>query len=115
MDSARFQNIIILAGTLKATAAIVANRLVTFTGTQATAADRVRGVAGTQAAIGEHFPVNEIGELAIESGAAIAVGAPVGADASGCAVTVAAGDISRIGFALTAVDGPGKPVIVLTR
>ncbi len=74
-----------------ATAAITANRFATVAGAQTGAAGNSIGVADSAAAIGERFPVVNQGTAVVEAGAAIAAGALVEADASGRAVTKAAG------------------------
>lgn len=65
-------------------------RLVNYAGAQAIATDRALGVANTDYAQGEHAGVNARGELLVEAGAATA-GAQVQPDASGRAITLAAG------------------------
>lgn len=85
------QSLPLLKLTSTATGVIVANRFVTVAGVQTGAAGNALGVAETAAAIGEKFPVDVIGTAIVEAGAAIAAGALVEADASGRAVTKAAG------------------------
>lgn len=74
-----------------ATAAIVAQRFVGFTGAQAGAGLNARGVAQEAAAIGNQFSVDVIGTTVVEAGAAIAAGALIECDATGRAITHAAG------------------------
>lgn len=70
---------------------IVANRFVTPAAIQAVAGDNAYGVADSQAAVGERFPVVNQGSAIVETGAAIAAGALVQSDATGRAITKAAG------------------------
>lgn len=101
---------ILLAVTIAAAAALTRFRFVDFTGNVASAGERPLGVATTDFDIGEQASVATHGEILVEAGAAIAVGAEVESDASGRAVTkttgvafgvardaaAAAGDITRV-------------------
>lgn len=101
---------ILLATTVLAVAALSRMRLVNFAGGTCGAGARPLGVANAAYDIGEQAGVNTHGELLVEAGAAIAVGAEVESDASGRAVTkttgvafgaardaaAAAGDIIRV-------------------
>ena len=101
---------ILLAVTIAATAALTRFRFVDFTGNVASAGERPLGVATTDFDTGEQASVATHGEILVEAGAAIAVGAEVESDASGRAVTkttgvafgvardaaAAAGDIIRV-------------------
>ncbi len=82
---------ILLAVTILAAVALTRFRLVNYAGAQAIATDRALGVANTDYAQGEHAGVNARGELLVEAGAAITAGAQVQPDASGRAITLAAG------------------------
>ena len=102
---------ILLAVTIAAAAAALTRfRFVDFTGNVASAGERPLGVATTDFDTGEQASVATHGEILVEAGAAIAVGAEVESDASGRAVTkttgvafgvardaaAAAGDIIRV-------------------
>lgn len=101
---------ILLATTVAATTALARLCLVNFAGGTCGAGARPLGVANAAYDIGEQAGVNTHGELLVEAGAAIAVGAEVESDASGRAVTkttgvafgaardaaAAAGDIIRV-------------------
>ena len=101
---------ILLAVTIAAAAALTRFRFVDFTGNVASAGERPLGVATTDFDTGEQASVATHGEILVEAGAAIAVGAEVESDASGRAVTkttgvafgvardaaAAAGDIIRV-------------------
>lgn len=101
---------ILLAVTIAAAAALTRFRFVDFTGNVASAGERALGVASTDFDAGEQASVATHGEILVEAGAAIAVGAEVESDASGRAVTkttgvafgvardaaAAAGDIIRV-------------------
>ena len=94
--------------TLIASAAITAQRFVTALGAPATATSGAVGVARSAAAIGEPFPVDCLGAIPVEAGAAVAVGARIGADASGRAVTAAAGTWT----ALSAATAAGETILI---
>ncbi len=101
---------ILLAVTIAAAAALTRFRFVDFTGNVASAGERALGVPSTDFDAGEQASVATHGEILVEAGAAIAVGAEVESDASGRAVTkttgvafgvardaaAAAGDITRV-------------------
>lgn len=101
---------ILLAVTIAAAAALTRFRFVDFTGNVASAGERALGVPSTNFDAGEQASVATHGEILVEAGAAIAVGAEVESDASGRAVTkttgvafgvardaaAAAGDIIRV-------------------
>lgn len=82
---------ILLATTVLATAALSRFRFVAFTGAPAVAADAALGVPVTNFDLGEQASIATHGELLVEAGAAIALGAQVQPDASGRAITLAAG------------------------
>lgn len=74
------------------TGTITANRFVsTSSAVVASAGVNTYGVAQMDAASGEVAPVTVLGTEIVESGAAIAAGAAVQTDASGRAITLAAG------------------------
>ena len=101
---------ILLAVTIAAAAALTRFRFVDFTGNVASAGERALGVPSTDFDAGEQASVATHGEILVEAGAAVAVGAEVESDASGRAVTkttgvafgvardaaAAAGDIIRV-------------------
>ena len=101
---------ILMAVTIAAAAALTRFRFVDFTGNVASAGERPLGVATTDFDTGEQASVATHGEILVEAGAAVAVGAEVESDASGRAVTkttgvafgvardaaAAAGDIIRV-------------------
>lgn len=101
---------ILLTTSVAATTALARMRLVNFAGGTCGAGARPLGVANAAYDIGEQAGVNTHGELLVEAGAAIAVGAEVESDALGRAVTkttgvafgaardaaAAAGDIIRV-------------------
>ena len=76
---------------LTATGVIGEYRFVNTAVAQAGAASNTLGVARMAAAIGDTIPVDAAGTAIVETGAAIAAGALVATDASGRAVTWAAG------------------------
>lgn len=85
------QNLAILSLTVTAVGALTAHRFVGHTGSQAASAGNALGVARSDAAIGEDVTVDVLGTGLVEAGAAIAAGAAVQVDASGRAITLAAG------------------------
>lgn len=85
------QCISLLTLTLGLTGTVVAQRFVTGAGAQTGAAGNALGVARTAGVSGENIPVDVIGTAIVETGAAIAANALVESDASGRAVTKAAG------------------------
>jgi len=101
---------ILMAVTIAAAAALARFRFVDFTGNPAGAGERALGVANTDYAQGEQAGVATHGEILVEAGAAVAVGAEVESDGSGRAITkttgvafgvardeaLAAGDIIRV-------------------
>ena len=101
---------ILLAVTIAAAADLSRFRFADYSGNVAGAGERVLGVPTTDFSAGEQASVATHGEILVEAGAAIAVGAEVESDASGRAVTkttgvafgvardaaAAAGDIIRV-------------------
>lgn len=84
-------SISLLALTVLASGAVSARRFVTPTGAQAGAAANTLGVARTDAADGEAFPVDIAGTTVVEAGGPIAAGSAVQTDAQGRAVVHDAG------------------------
>ena len=101
---------ILMATTIRAVTDLSRFRFANFSGGIAGAGSRVMGVATTNFSAGEFASVSTHGELLVEAGAPIAVGAEIESDASGRAVTKdtgiafgvsrdaasAAGDIIRV-------------------
>lgn len=85
------QGISLLALTMTASAAIISNRFVTPAGAVAGAGVNAQGVAQSAAASGEKFTATVLGTEIVEAGAAIAAGALIECDATGRAITKAAG------------------------
>lgn len=82
---------ILMATTILAAAALSRFRFVNFTGGQAVATDPTLGVANADYSAGEQAGVATHGEILVEAGGVIAVGAQVQSDATGRAITLAAG------------------------
>ncbi len=82
---------ILMATSMLAMAALVKHRFVSFAGAVAVAADAQIGIANNAYDVGEQAGVNTHGELLVEAGGAITKGAQVQSDASGRAITLAAG------------------------
>lgn len=81
----------LLALPMLATGVIAANRFVTPAAAVAGAGLNAQGVAQMAAAIGEKFTTTVMGTEVVETGAAIAAGALIECDATGRAITKAAG------------------------
>jgi hypothetical protein len=84
-------NIPLLSLPIVATGAITACRFVGPALALAAAAGNALGVSRSDAAIGERTTIDVLGTAVVETGGAIAAGALVEADATGRAVTKAAG------------------------
>ena len=82
---------ILMATTVLATSALARFRFANFAGATANATDAALGVPNANYDIGEQAGVGTHGEILVEAGAAIAVGAQVQSDATGRAITLAAG------------------------
>jgi hypothetical protein len=95
----------------KALAVITAERFVSPTGAVATAAGNTAGVARSNAAVGETFPVDVLGTAIVQAAAAIADGAEIEVGAAGQAVTKSAGKV--VARALQAAAGAGSRIEVL--
>lgn len=81
----------LLALTMTASGAITGQRFVTPAGAVAGAGVNAQGVAQTDAVIGDKLTVDVLGTAVVETGAAIAAGALIETDATGRAITKAAG------------------------
>lgn len=92
-------------------AATTANRFVGLTGAVPAAGARVLGVPNADYALGDDAGVDVLGVLVVESGAAITAGADVQTDASGRAITLAAG--AKAGWALDGATAAGELIRVV--
>lgn len=96
------------------TAAVVAHRFVTGAGAYPAAAAAAVGVSRADGAIGEINPVQVLGEIYVETGGAIAVNAAIETDASGRAITLAAGvKLARMAPGQVAATAAGQFVRVI--
>ena len=102
---------ILLTTSVAATSALVRLRLVNYAGSTCGAGARPLGTANAAYDNGEQAGVNTHGELLVEAGAAIAAGAVVQSDASGRAITLAAGVAS--GRARDAAAAAGDIIRIL--
>lgn len=82
---------ILMATAVLATSALSRFRFVNFAGATANATDAALGVPNAGYDIGEQAGVATHGEILVEAGAPVAVGAQVQSDATGRAITLAAG------------------------
>lgn len=96
--------------TVVATAAIAAETFVTSGGATAAPAGNTFGVARSDAAIGDRFPVDTLGSAVVKAGGAIAKDAAVEVGAGGKAVTLASG--VKVGIALQASAADGDRIEV---
>lgn len=101
----------ILTTTILAIAAIAKHRFVSFLGGYPTAGGAAMGPSETEADIGEQCPVNTHGELLVEAGAAIAVGAEVESDTQGRAIAKTSG--VTLGRARDAATAAGEYIRIL--
>lgn len=97
--------------TIKATAALTANRFTTFAGAVPATTTNALGVVRQSAAIGDAVTVDFLGSAIVEAGAAITAGATVNSDATGRAITWASGE--KLGLAMQAATGAGSLIEVL--
>lgn len=100
---------ILLTVSVLAVAAITATRrFIGLDGAVAAAGAKALGTNPVTAAAGEQMPVDAIGVVLVEAGAAIAAGAQVQADATGRAITLAGGVAN--GWALDAAAAAGDVI-----
>lgn len=102
---------ILMVVTIAAAAALSRFRFCDFSGNPASAGERALGVPVTNFDAGEQAGVATHGEILVEAGAAIAVGAEVESDATGRAVTKSAG--VAFGVARDAAGAAGDIIRVL--
>lgn len=102
---------ILLTVTVLASAALTVKRFVNFAGGQAIATDVAMGVSNANYDLGEQAGVDTHGEILVEAGAAVAVGAQVQPDASGRAITLATG--TAFGRARDAATAAGDFIRVI--
>ncbi len=99
--------------TIVATGPGVQKRFVSYAGKQAGAADLVLGVAMTDAVVNQPLTLHVLGVAAVESGGAVAAGAPVIPDAQGRGVADGGTAANRVGHAVNAVTAAGQTLFVL--
>lgn len=97
---------VIFTTSIPAAADLTRQRFVGFDGNVCAAGAKAIGVADIDAAAGRLVPVDMIGNILIEAGAAVAAGAEVQSDASGRAIPKAAGVGN--GYALDAASAAGE-------
>ncbi len=101
----------LLVVTAVAATALSAQRFVDFGGSTCAAGERAMGVSVHGADVGDRIGVATHGELLVEAGAAVAVGAPVESDAQGRAVPLTTG--VQFGVARDAATAAGDIIRVL--
>ncbi|MEL4887834.1 DUF2190 family protein [Pectobacterium betavasculorum] len=109
---------VILTTTVLATAALAQQRFVGVDNAPCQAGAVALGVAGVDGAVGDAVPVNVLGIIAVEAGAAVARGKEVQSDANGCAIeqvaaTAAAPAGTSNGFALDDATAEGDVIRIL--
>lgn len=106
------QSMPVLTLTVAATGTISAHRFVTAAGAQAGADANALGVTRVAAVSGDKIPVDVLGTVIVEAGAAVSAGASLKSDASGRAITwVTSG--AKVGIALEAAGAAGQFIEVL--
>ena len=101
----------ILTTSITAAAALTKQRFVSYTGGVCGAAARALGVANANYDSGEQAGVAVSGEILVESGAAVSVGAQVESDASGRAIPFSAGVVN--GVARDAATAAGQFIRII--
>jgi hypothetical protein len=96
---------VLLAVTILAAAALIRFRFCDFSGNQASAGERALGIPVTDFDADEQAGVATHGELLVEAGAAVAVGAEVESDAQGRAITRTAGVVAGVARDAAAAAG----------
>jgi hypothetical protein len=105
------QNHSIYTLTLVATAVVVAQTLVDFTGATAAAGGNTAGAARTSANVGDLFPVDRLGSSVLIAGAAVAAGQRVQSDANGNVVPHTGTNVV-VGVAMEAALAAGAAIEV---
>ncbi|KFK91718.1 MULTISPECIES: DUF2190 family protein [unclassified Serratia] len=103
---------VILTTTLVAAAALTQQRLVGGDGKPCAAGLPALGVAEVDAQPGDAVPINVLGILVVEAGAALTAGQSVQSDGNGCAIPLVTGK-SPVGMALDAAAAAGDLVRLL--
>lgn len=102
----------VLTISIAAAAAIASTRrFIGADGNIAAAGAKAVGTNPVTAALGEQMPVDALGVILVEAGAAVALGAEVQGDANGRAITLAAGKSN--GQALDAAAAAGDVIRIL--
>lgn len=101
----------ILTTSVLASAELTRWRFVGFDGAPCAAGAKAVGVAECDTGAGNLAPVNALGVILVEAGAAVAAGAEVEADASGRAITLAEGRGN--GTAMDAATAAGEVIRIL--
>lgn len=99
--------------TVTAAASIDKNLFVGFTGALCASGAKAMGVSQTLTDPGDALPVTYLGIMPVVAGAAVAAGVQVQSDASGRAITLAAG--ASNGYALDAASAAGDLIRVLIK
>ncbi len=106
------QNIAVLGLTRVLSGTVAASRFVTVAGAQAGADANALGVARFGGVSGDAVPVDVLGTVTLESGAAFSAGATLKSDSSGRGITwVTSG--AKVAIALEASTGAGQMVEAL--
>lgn len=100
-----------LTSSARCTVAVPARRFISPIGGLPTAGGQTLGVTVANFDIGDYASAEALGVLIVEAGMAVAVGARVETDATGRAVTKAAGQDQ--GLAITAATAAGEMIRIL--
>lgn len=105
---------VILTTTMVVTAAVTQQRLVGYDGKPCAEGALAFGVAEVDGAAGDAVPLNVMGILAVEVGAAVKVGDKLQSDANGCVIPLkATGSPVRVGVAVTEAAAAGNTLQVM--
>ncbi|MCL4492329.1 MAG: DUF2190 family protein [Nitrospirae bacterium] len=104
--------IILGASSILAAADLVQRRFIGFDGTLCAANARARGVSAADTKAGQMCPINISGEVLVESGGAMAAGAPLASDALGKAVAATALSVSVPAGATAVTSTAAQPDLV---
>ena len=99
------------AVTKRATEDIPAYRFVGLDGSLCGAGEKAHGISGLEIPSGKLGPVDRLGDLVVEAGAAVTAGVEVESNASGQAIPKTTGVPN--GYALTAATAAGQKVLIV--
>lgn len=105
---------VILATTVIAAGAVTQQRLVGYDGKTCAKGEKAFGVAEVDGIEGDVVPLNVLGIIAVEAGAAINPGDKLQSDDNGCVIPLeATGKPEQVGVAITAAAAAGNTLRVM--